>query len=95
MGSEATIKNNSGNYEGDGLMVLDIVKHAAKTIICSLEKQDRLAIVSFSSNGKVECNFLEMTKGGQKRATAALEALDPNGSTNLWDGLLKGFDLFL
>ncbi len=36
-----------------------------------------------------------MTKGGQKKATKALEALEPTGSTNLWDGLLKGFDLFL
>ena len=42
MQSDATVQNDKGKKESNGLTVLDIVKHAAKTIVrtsCSIEQQ--------------------------------------------------------
>lgn len=39
--------------EDAGLSVLDLVKHAARTIMETLDSEDRLGIVTFSSNAKV------------------------------------------
>ena len=39
--------------ESNGLSVLDLVKHASRTILETLNENDRLAIVTFSSDAKV------------------------------------------
>lgn len=46
---EATLKDGAGKQEDNGLMVLDIVKHAVNTILTCLGPKDRLAIVSFET----------------------------------------------
>jgi hypothetical protein len=43
--------------EQTGLMVLDLAKHAANTIIRSLDNRDRLAIATFSQQCKVNNIF--------------------------------------
>ena len=48
MGAEATIKNEKGKVESFGLTILDIVKHAVKTIIFNLEYYDRIAFITFN-----------------------------------------------
>jgi hypothetical protein len=45
----------SAPREETGLSVLDLTKHAARTIIHTMNKHDRLGIVTFSSKAKV-CN---------------------------------------
>lgn len=52
MGAEATLINEKGKKECFGLTILDIVKHAVKTIINCLEYYDRIALVAFSDNAK-------------------------------------------
>jgi hypothetical protein len=42
--------------EDSGLSVLDLVKHAARTIIETLDSNDRLGIVSFSGRAMVGCH---------------------------------------
>lgn len=51
----ATIINDDGEtvQENTGLSVLDITKHAALTVLETLDAGDRLGIVTFSSTGKV------------------------------------------
>ena len=48
MGTEATIKNEKEKMESFGLTILDIVKHAVKTIIFNLEYYDRIAFITFN-----------------------------------------------
>lgn len=88
MGSDASIKG----VESNGLSLLDIVKHALKTIINTLTATDRLALVSFSSNAAVRLELTYMTDANKTAALQCVESLDPNGMTNLWDGLVKGLD---
>jgi hypothetical protein len=45
--------DETGNLEKTGLSVLDLTKHAARTIIQTLNEKDRLGVVTFSSDAKV------------------------------------------
>ena len=89
MGSEASV----GGLETTLLSLLDITKHAVKTIINTLEDQDRLALISFSDNAQVVCGLTVMNAAGRARATDLVNTLHDGGSTNLWDGLVKGLDV--
>jgi hypothetical protein len=54
MGADAPVPTNSGEVsERNGLSVLDLTKHAAKTILETLDAGDRLGIVTFASKAKV------------------------------------------
>lgn len=46
--------------EKSGLNILDIVKHAAKTIIATMADGDRIGIVSFHTEAKVSSAFLTL-----------------------------------
>jgi len=45
--------DDTGNRQETGLSVLDLTKHAARTIIQTLNEKDRLGVVTFSSDAKV------------------------------------------
>lgn len=92
MGTEAVIKTSLGE-EGFNLSLLDIVKHAVKTIIRSLKEYDRLALVTYSTYAKVVLNLTYMDSLGKKQAEEALEKMVPDSQTNLWDGLEKGLEV--
>ena len=91
MDSEATSGTNGS--ERSGLTLLDITKHALKTIINTLDEHDRLAIVSFATNAKVVCNLTHMNSTGKAIATSLVEQMKTEGTTNLWDGVVKGMDI--
>ena len=89
MGSEAT----AVGVEASGLTLLDIVKHAAKTIINTLNENDRLSIVSYSNNAETLFDLIPMNNVGKENAIALLCTLEPDGMTNLWDGLNTGLNV--
>ena len=84
---------NTGAKETSLLEVLDIVKHAVKTVIHTLGAGDRLAIVAFESSARLACNLLEMNAEGKLSAEAALASLSSGGGTNIWAGLELGMDV--
>jgi len=54
MAEPAPIPHEPGEtVEDNGLSVLDLTKHAARTILDTLDQNDRLGIVSFSMQAKV------------------------------------------
>ncbi|PGH02577.1 hypothetical protein GX51_04604 [Blastomyces parvus] len=79
--------DDSGKREETGLSVLDLTKHAARTIIETLNDSDRLGVVGFSTDAKVIYNISNMNEDNKKAALKAVEALQPLASTNLWHGL--------
>ena len=93
MSSDATVQDNQGRVESHGINVLDIVKHAVRSVAGMLGPQDRLAIVAFSDKAKIVLPFTSMTAVGKKEVKAALDALSPGGCTNLWDGQQTAMDL--
>lgn len=53
MSMEATVKAASGATESNGLSMLDIAKHAVRTVVQTLNEQDRLCIISFCRQGEI------------------------------------------
>ena len=83
-----------GDSEGSaGLSLLDVVKHATKTVIESLGPSDQLAIVAYADSAKTVLPFTKMTRANKKAASQAVTSLSTCGSTNLWDGLLQAMEL--
>eukprot|EP01059_Diplonema_ambulator_P023180 TRINITY_DN3859_c2_g1_i1.p1 TRINITY_DN3859_c2_g1~~TRINITY_DN3859_c2_g1_i1.p1 ORF type:complete len:745 (+),score=199.01 TRINITY_DN3859_c2_g1_i1:58-2292(+) len=92
MASQASVQNEKGQRESHGLSQLDLVKHSINTIIQCLSDTDKFSLVSYNSVAKVEFEAMLMTKDGKKTAKQKLDALQPSGQTNLWDGLYKGME---
>lgn len=89
MGNDATTQG----VEYSGLSLLDIVKHAVKTVISTLTDKDRLALVSYSNQANTVFDLMTMDTVGKENAVTMLDRLNPGGMTNLWDGLKKGMDI--
>eukprot|EP00928_Gymnodinium_smaydae_P005605 TRINITY_DN11904_c0_g1_i1.p1 TRINITY_DN11904_c0_g1~~TRINITY_DN11904_c0_g1_i1.p1 ORF type:complete len:1021 (-),score=117.12 TRINITY_DN11904_c0_g1_i1:307-2919(-) len=92
MGIAATYETTDGDKRDDGLSVLDIVKHAVKTVISSLKEGDRLALVSFNHEANTVLNLTDMTPSGQAMALEALDSLEDEGQTNIWAGILAAME---
>ena len=73
MKEHAEVQNDKN--ERYGLSQLDLVKHALKTIVQSLEIQDRLSIVSFSSHATIVCQLTRMDEQGRQSALTAIDRL--------------------
>lgn len=83
-----------GEDEKTGLSVLDLVKHACRTIMSTMTKEDRLAIVTFSNGSNVLQPLTEMTDANKEAAREKIEAMRLESCTNLWHGLRDGIKLF-
>jgi len=92
MGTIAKYEGEDGTMRDDGLSLLDVVKHAVKTVIHTLGDEDRLALVAFDHRADTAFALAEMTPAGRTQALAALQGLAPRGQTNLWGGLQAGLD---
>jgi adenylate kinase len=92
MGEEATHEAPDGTIQSDGLSILDLVKHAVKTMAHMMEPEDRLALVAFSNTATMLLPPTPMGDAGRANALLAVESLLPDGATNLWDGLKTGLD---
>lgn len=70
---------------------LGLVKDSLTTLVRELDRDDSVAIVTYSNNAEV---ILEPTSVGRSdEIVAAIESLQPDGSTNLEAGLFRGYDL--
>ncbi|OLN97893.1 hypothetical protein CCHL11_02598 [Colletotrichum chlorophyti] len=95
MGCDAPVPTNPGEEtENYGLSVLDLVKHAARTILETLDDGDRLGIVTFASKAKVVQKLMPMNKKNKKLAEKNIDGMRPIDATNLWHGLVEGIKLF-
>lgn len=92
MGQSAPVPGES--EESNGLSVLDLTKHAARTIIESMNQNDRLSIVTFASKTKILQPLLPMNKENKELAIKNVKSMMPLDATNLWQGLLDGIKQF-
>eukprot|EP00239_Pterosperma_sp_CCMP1384_P006734 CAMPEP_0197852342 /NCGR_PEP_ID=MMETSP1438-20131217/20320_1 /TAXON_ID=1461541 /ORGANISM="Pterosperma sp., Strain CCMP1384" /LENGTH=889 /DNA_ID=CAMNT_0043466339 /DNA_START=178 /DNA_END=2844 /DNA_ORIENTATION=+ len=91
MGSVASLATDSG-VESTGLTLLDVVKHACKTVVSSLGEHDRFSLVEFDYSAATKFELQPMTAANKTAALAAVTSLSAGGSTNLWDGLHTGME---
>ena len=83
-----------GDSESTGLNVLDLVKHAAMTIIETLDEGDRLGVVVFSSSSEVVQGLTVMTEQNKEETRQRIRDIGLRESTNLWHGILDGIKVF-
>jgi uncharacterized protein YegL len=84
---------NVSKTEMTGLSILDLVKHAVRTIKEVMNEFDRLSIVTFADNAAVILPLTRMTAIGKRDVERTLSTLVASGTTNLWDGLKTGMDV--
>jgi adenylate kinase family enzyme/Mg-chelatase subunit ChlD len=92
MGQIAKYEEEDGTIKDDGLTLLDIVKHAVKTVMHMLTGQDRLALCAFDHQAEMVFQLGEMTDAGRAQALVALEGLMPRGRTNIWQAIRTSMD---
>lgn len=81
--------DTSGSMAHEGR--LEMVKRSLHLLLDELGEGDRVAIVAYGSSGRV---VLEPTGVDRReRITAAIDALQPGGSTNACEGLDLAYDL--
>jgi len=86
-------RNDKGVKESHGLSVLDIVKHASKTVIKSLGKNDRISIVKFSNSASTVYSFQFLSNDEKKQsAMLAIDNLTAGGGTNMWEGIKNALE---
>ncbi|KAI0105111.1 U-box domain-containing protein [Nemania sp. FL0031] len=90
----APINSNRRDKENFGMTVLDLTKHAARTIVSTLNEGDRLGIVTFSKKAKVVHELTPVTTAQKEKANTAIKSMEPRDNTNLWGGITKGLSLF-
>mmetsp|Transcript_61297 Transcript_61297/g.145950 ORF Transcript_61297/g.145950 Transcript_61297/m.145950 type:complete len:554 (-) Transcript_61297:108-1769(-) len=78
--------------ESGGLSLLDVAKHAVRTIIRTMGAEDRLSIVSFCSEAETVLELTKMDAEGQDTAERSLEQIGYGSGTALWEGLRSGLD---
>ena len=84
--------NDETKTISEGVTILDLVKHAVKTVIGTLTEKDSLSIVSFDGVGQIAFSLHEMNDQGKENAVNALKLLQPRGNTNIWAGLECGLE---
>ena len=86
--------NDDNEKEATGLSILDLTKHASRTIIETLNDSDRLGIVTFSEDAEVIQELIKMSPDARKESWSRVERLTTQGSTNLWAGIRTGLSLY-
>lgn len=92
MGMEAKIQGDSG-AESHGLSLLDVAKHAVRTIANTLQEQDRLSLITFNHLAQKVFELVRMTKAGQRDASDKLGGFSACGGTSIWHGLQAALDM--
>lgn len=94
MGVEQSIVTAGGIRESHGYSTLDIVKHALKVKVNTLEPTDRFGLVAYHSTATIIFPLAYMDEVAKHNVLSAIENLIPLYSTNIYDGLEKAFQCF-
>jgi len=89
MSMEVKVTSAAGSVESNGLSMLDIAKHAVRTIIGTLGEKDRVAIVQFCRDGEIKLPLTLMNEDGRKLAEQKLDEIQFGNGTSLWNGMDK------
>ncbi|KAI1741498.1 U-box domain-containing protein [Xylaria scruposa] len=90
----APAEEEGGGGENFGLTVLDLTKHAARTIVSTLNEGDRLGIVTFGYGAEIVQELVSMSTVHKKVVNSKIDNISANGQTNLWSGIKTGLELF-
>jgi len=93
MFDEATLKGNSDETISHGFSVLSLTISAAKTILHSLNENDNLSVVTYSSQAMTIVENIACTPENKILIEAELDNLKPISNTNMWAGIHQSLDI--
>lgn len=93
MGENTSGKDANGKFESTNFTRLDLVRQACTAGIESMNEKIRLSIIEFDHEPRVLINPLIMDSIGKSVAKGKISEIRPKGSTNIWLGIEKCFEL--
>ena len=93
MSQSVTSKDENGSLIEGGFSAQDIVNHAAKTVVNTLNDNDRITIIAFDNMIEIVGNvFLCTNETNKKKICTNIDRITPRNQTDIWRALKKGFD---
>jgi len=74
---------------------LEFVKQGLALMVDTLDENDTLAIVTYNDIAKVKMGPTEVTAEAKPQILKVIESLQPGGSTNLYDGMVMGYEMVM
>lgn len=93
MFDEATLKGTQNEKISHGISVLSLTISAAKTILYSLEDDDNISIVTYSSEAHTIVKNQPCTAENKSLIIRELDSLKPISNTNMWSGIVSSLDI--
>ena len=76
--------------EDAGISRLGLVKHALKTVVSTLNKEDKMSLITFNSRAKMCLEVTDVNDTGKNVIIDEINKMYPGGCTNIWDALRLG-----
>jgi hypothetical protein len=73
--------------------LLDLVKHAVKTVIKTMRSTDRVALILFNNKTDVAFKFTTLTEQNREKILTFVDQIQEKGETNIHVCLISGMDL--
>ena len=86
-------KDGQGNQLENGFSIQDIVNHAAKTTIKTLDNNSRCAIIVFDNEIEVVFELTIMNEVNKAQCLAVISEIKPRGQTNIWGAIDKAIKI--
>lgn len=83
----------NGNKLEYGFSIQDIVNHAAKTVIGTIDKDSRISIITFDNIIEVRLELTNMTDINKTNALQIITNIVPRGQTNIYGALEKAIEI--
>ncbi len=81
--------DKSGSMAGSKL---DLVKDTLEFVVEQLKPSDRISIVTFDTDVKVDLGLIELTNNNKNMIRTVIKSIQAGSSTNLSGGLFKGLE---
>ena len=86
---ESTTKEFKGG-EDVGISRLGLVKHSLKTVASTMNKEDKMSLITFDNKAKMRLKATEVNEMGKNLIFDEIKKMRPGGCTNIWDALRIG-----
>ena len=93
MNAKVEAKDEDGNQLENGFSVQDIVNHAARTVVKTLDKDSRLAVIAFDNYIEVIVELQFMTEMNQSSANVKIKDIKPRGQTNIYGAIERAVEI--
>jgi len=86
-GSCAGVTDGKTEYVDLGFSLMDLVKHAIKSIVLTMRDNDRFSLILFDDRQETKMPLTCMNKDNQEIMTSVIDGLYPRGGTDIYGAI--------